>query len=149
MSIAVNPSQVPSPYIYEAESDVELRQVPADEVLVFIKANPDVLLDLLTRLYRGVDGLLGRITHLMASSAKSRLIFELIIEARRFGTEQDDNSVLLTINEKDLGGRAGLSRETVSREVNKLKSEDLIKVQTSGIVVKSLELLEKKLGKSV
>ena len=43
-----------------------------------LQANPDVVYDLLTRLYRGLDGLLGRMSQLMAGSAKSRLMYELL-----------------------------------------------------------------------
>lgn len=147
MSLAIN--KVSNPYIYEAETDIEIRQAPANEVVAFIKSNPDVLFDLLARVYRGVDGLLGRMSHLMASSAKSRLIYELILEGRRFGTIQADGSCVLNINEKDLGARAGLSRETVSREMNKLKADELIDIRNKAIHIKKLEALEKKLGQVV
>lgn len=83
-----------------------------------------MLYDLLSRVYRGVDGLLGRLTHLMASSARTRLVYELVVEGERFGTEREDGAITLDINEKDLGARAGLSRETVSREAHKLKNEN-------------------------
>ena len=147
MSIAIN--HTPNPYIFEADTDIELRQAPAEEVVEFIKANPDVMYDLLSRLYKGVDGLLGRTAHLMGSSAKSRLIYELILEARRFGTPQEDGSCLLGINEKDLGARAGLSRETVNREVHKLKDEDLIAIRNKAILIKNMADLEKKLGREL
>lgn len=143
MSLAIN--KVSNPYIYEAESDIEVRQAPADDVVAFIKANPDVMFDLLSRVYRGTDGLLGRITYLMSGSAKSRLIYELIIEAKRFG-KNNKGVTSLDISEKDLGARAGLSRETVSREMSKLKSEKLIEVRSKDILIKNLPALEKKLG---
>jgi CRP/FNR family cyclic AMP-dependent transcriptional regulator len=143
MSLAIN--KAPNPYIYEAESDIEIRQAPADEVIAFIKANPDVMYDLLSRVYRGLDGLLGRMTYLMASSARSRLIYELLIEARRFGTQEGEGCVL-DITEKGLGARAGLSRETVSREIHKLKEEDLIEIRNKDILLKNIVALEQKLG---
>lgn len=146
MSLAVNKAK--NPYIYEAETDVELRQAPADETVEFIKANPDVLFNLLSRVYRGVDGLLGRMTYLMASSAKSRLIYELIIEARRFGKPEAGGYILST-SEKDLGARAGLSRETVSREMAKLKNEGLVEIKNKTVVIANTVALEKKLGQEV
>lgn len=144
MSLAIN--KTPNPYIYEAETDIVIRQVPADQVIDFIKDNPDVMFDLLSRVYRGLDGLLGRMTHLMASSAKNRLIYELIIEAQRFGVMQDNGFYKLNIQEKDLGARAGLSRETVNREIHKLKAEDLVDVRSKDIILKDIKALEKKLG---
>lgn len=147
MSLAIN--KVPNPYIYEAETDIEIRQAPADQVVTFIKNNPDVMYDLLSRVYRGVDGIIGRIVHLMAGTAKSRLIYELLLEARRFGTIESGQGYLLNINEKDLGARAGLSRETVSREMHKLKMENLVTVHGKGLLINDLPGLEKKLGQGI
>ncbi len=140
MSLAINGGD--NTYIYEAETDIMLRQAPTQEVVTFLKANPDVLYDLLSRVYRGVDGLLGRIGQLMTGTAKSRLIYELLLESRRFGTVQKDGSCLLPLHEKDLGARAGLSRETVSREISKLKNADLLSTTAKGVVLKDIKKLE-------
>lgn len=147
MSLVIN--KTTSPYIYETDTEVELRQAPADDVVAFMHTNPDVVYDLLSRVYHGTDGLLGRMTYLMASSAESRLIYELIIEARRFGKAKKDGSCMLLVSEKDLGARAGLSRETVSREIAKLKSENLIKLDVKNIQITNMSALEKKLGQEV
>jgi CRP-like cAMP-binding protein len=146
MSLAINNGV--NPFIYEAESDIEVIQAPAPEVVEFVKSNPDVLFDLLSRVYRGTDALLGRVAHLMASSARSRLIYELLLEARRFGVSKNGGSTL-SINEKDLGARAGLSRETVSREIHKLKADGMIETQSKEIRIKDLHTLEIILGKEV
>lgn len=147
MSLAINKAE--NPYIYEADTALKLRQAPADEAVAFIKDNPDVMFDLLSRVYRGADGLLGRMTHLMGSSAKSRLIYELLLEGRRFGKLGKDGSCTIDISEKDLGARAGLSRETVSRELHKLKAEKLVTLGPKHIGITSLPKLEKKLGQEV
>jgi CRP/FNR family transcriptional regulator len=143
MSLAVN--KVANSYIYEADTDIEVQQAPADEVVDFIKANPDVMFDLLSRVYRGVDGLLGRMSHLMASSAKARLMYELIVECRRFGDGQLED-YKLSINEVELAARAGLSRETISREMQALVKDDLVEILNHAIIVKDVKALEKKLG---
>lgn len=142
MSIAIN--NAANPYVYEAESDVELRQAPAEAAVNFIKENPDVMYDLLSRLYKGVDGLLGRISLLMGSSAKTRLMYEIILEAKRFGS-QDGDDYVLDIDEKGLGSRAGLSRETVNREIHKLKQDGLLAVRNKAIHIKNMPALQKKL----
>lgn len=147
MSLAIN--KVANPYIYEADSPVQLRLAPANEVVAFIKDNPDVMFDLLSRVYRGTDGLLGRMAHLMGSSAKSRLIYELLLEGRRFGKPASDGSCKVKITEKDLGSRAGLSRETVSRELGKLKKEKLVTTSQKDINITNVAALEKKLGQEV
>lgn len=147
MSLAINGGE--NTYIYEAETDIILRQAPPAEVVAFLKANPDVLYDLLSRVYRGVDGLLGRIGQLMTGTAKSRLLYELLLEAKRFGIQQKDGSCLLLLHEKDLGARAGLSRETVSREVSKLKSARLLNISSKGMLLKDLKKLQTALVQSL
>jgi CRP/FNR family transcriptional regulator, anaerobic regulatory protein len=147
MSLAINKTD--NPYIYEAETEIEVRQAPADEVVEFLKANPDVVFDLLSRVYRGVDGLIGRMAHLMASSAKGRLMYELLIECRRFGKDQPDGSCVLEVNEKELGSRAGLSRETVSREMAKLIRDNFVSAKPGLVTVKNLSEFQTSLGQVI
>ena len=147
MALAINGGD--SPYIYEAETDVELHQAPAEEVLAFVKDNPDVMYDLLSRLYTGVDGLVRRMSLLMGGSARGRLIYEILLEARRFGEQRTDNGCTLQVSEKSIGTRAGLSRETVSREIHKLKQDKIIEVRGKTVVVCDMRALERLLGQEL
>jgi CRP-like cAMP-binding protein len=142
MSRAIN--NLDSTYIFEAETDITVILAPAYDVIEFIKANPDVMFDLLSRVYRGVDGVMGRMSRLMSSGANERLRYELLQEGKRFGRLQKDGSCFLEINESDIGSRAGLSRETVSREVKKLKAEGLISMENNFIRLQDLSALENK-----
>lgn len=141
VSLALNP--MPSPYIFEAETDVKVRSAPVAKVVKFLQSNPDVVFDLMRRVYRGTDGILGRMVQLMGGSARTRLVYEIVLESRRFGKKLDNGSILLETHEHTLGEQAGMSRETVSREVKKLKEEGLIKTAMGGIVIKDLDELAK------
>jgi len=147
MSWAIN--RAPNKYFYKTEIETEVHIIPVDDALNFIKDNPDVMLDLLSRLYSGMDGLLGRVVHLMSGSARSRLLYELIIECRRFGNKQKSGSYTLAASEIDLAGRSGLSRETVNREMRKAKDEGLVGIGTDGITINDLKALEQKLGMEI
>lgn len=144
MSLAINGGE--SLYTYEAKTALELRQAPLEDAVQFLKNNPDVLFDLLSRVYSGVDGLLARVTHLMSSSARERLLFELLIECHRFGEKQPDESYKLNISEKELGARAGLSRETISREMSKLSRDGVVIIEKHQITVPKLINVVDKLG---
>ncbi len=146
MSYAMN--KTANKYFFEAEEDVELQMAPPEAVVEFVKANPDVLYDLLARVYRGTDGLLGRIAHLMASSAKSRVMYELLIEGRRFG-KAGPEGLSITLNEGDIGARSGLARETVNREMQKLKTDGLITISGRDIIIKDFELLSGSIGREL
>src|SRR4051812_32598848 len=88
MSTAIN--RAPNHYFFEASTVVTARQAPLDDAVTFLHDNPDVAFDLLARVYRGVDGVLRRMAHLMGGNAHTRLIFELLNAANRFGEAQAD-----------------------------------------------------------
>ncbi len=134
----------PNKYFYKTETPTEVHLVPPEDALKFVKDNPDVAFDLLSRLYSGVDGLLGRLVHLMSGSAKSRILYELLIECRRFGKKLADGSYQLDITEVDLAAHCGLSRETVSREIRQLKEKDLLEIGNKHIVVKDAVRLKQR-----
>lgn len=147
MSWALN--HTPNRYFYKTETEVKLHIVPADDAADFLRQNPDVTLDLLARLYHGLEGVYGRLVHLMSGTARSRLLYELIIECRRFGQKNDDGSCLLKASETDLAARSGMSRETISREVRKLKDKGWVTLDRQGMIVKDVAQLEQALGGEV
>ncbi len=147
MSWAINKST--NQYFYKTEEATDLHVIPAEDAVQFLKDNPDVMLDLLSRIYRGMDGLLGRMVHLMSGTAKSRLLYELIIECRRFGVTADDGSCALATSEVDIAARSGLSRETVSREMQKLKKQGWVSLNSKGITIHHLAELERSIGEEL
>jgi CRP-like cAMP-binding protein len=147
MSWAINKS--PNHYFYKTEIPAELHITPAEDALRFIQDNPDIMLDLLARVYKGTDGLLGRMVHLMSGTAKSRLLYELIIECRRFGEKQVDGSYQLAATEVDLAARSGLARETVSREMHKAKEHGWVSIEKGRITVIDIGALQSSLGTEI
>lgn len=148
MSWAIN--NTPNNYFFEAITDLEVWKIPKDQALTFIKNNPDILYDLLSRLYKGTDGLLTRITYLMSGNAYTRLITELLIQARRFG-KQDNNKISIEIkaSEKELAAQSGMSRETVSREIKHLKDKKLLQFVKNTLIINNLSKLENELTENI
>lgn len=138
-------TSLPNPYCLEAETDITIIDAPASEVYGYLQSHSEVALELLATVYRGVDNMLRRMTHLLGGSTNGRIIYELLIEVRRFGHQTTDGAYHLGITESDLAARVGLSRETVSREISKMKRAGLLR---SGphIVVQDYHQLEAKLG---
>jgi CRP-like cAMP-binding protein len=135
ISLIVNKSE--NHYYYEAMTKVKIKKAPNEKVLRFIKSNPDVLYDLLQRVYRGMDGILLKLEYSMSSSAKSRLIVELITQAKRFG-KKNGNKYELSVSLSELSTTVGLARETVSREIKILKEKKLITLKNKKLVISDL-----------
>ncbi|MNH50225.1 cAMP-activated global transcriptional regulator CRP [compost metagenome] len=130
-------------YIYEATTDITVRQAPVDDAMHFLTTHPPVVLDLLSQLYVTLDNVLERMVHFISSSAKNRIIYSLIAECKQSGELRDDGSYIVAITEKELGSRAGLSRETVSREARVLKIAKLIEVHHSTVTIPNLKRLQR------
>lgn len=147
MSWAIN--RTPNSFFFKTELETELHIIPPDDAVKFLEDNPDVTLDLLGRVYRGADGLLGRMVHLMSGTARSRLWYELIIECRRTGEQREDGTYILNLTETDLAARSGLSRETISREIHKLKKQGIVDIKNKSIIITDVAGLEETLGGAV
>jgi CRP-like cAMP-binding protein len=139
-------NKTPNKYFFETVNKVEVRQAPIEETIKFVKDNPDVMFDLLSRVYSGLNGVLQRMTQLMGGTAYSRAVFELINACKRFGKQQPDGSYIIEIPENELAKRAGLTRETFNRELRKLKSKNVIEIVSGGVVIKDLKELESKIA---
>ncbi len=147
MAYAIN--QTANEYFFDAVTSVTARMAPAADTLEFVRSNPDVTFDLLSRILRGAEGLLRRQAHLMGGTAANRLMYELIMSCQRFGVSQSDGAYFVAIKETELAARAGLTRETVNRQIHQLKKRKLVRLNSSGITVSNLSALQALLGESL
>lgn len=144
MSWAIN--LTPNKYYYEAILNVSIRVAPRELVLEWLDQNPRIVHDLLSRVYKGLDGLLEQHTILLGSSARARVLFSLILHARRFGVAAENGTIRIHVTEVNLSQQAGVSRETVSRQLRELKNSGNIHVSRGVIDIRNLQYLELELA---
>jgi len=125
----------PNRYFFEAITPATARCAPAEAVLTFLQENPDVVLDLLSRVYRGTDGLLRQLMQLKSGTAEHRLLLEICIIAQRFGEQLADGSFTVLMTENQLAQQTGLARETVSRALAALTEQHLVDSSKRGVVL--------------
>ncbi len=140
MSWAINGTV--NKYFFEALEDCRIKLAPADKTVEFLKENPDVAFDLLARVYRGTDGLLGRQLQLMTGSAYDRLGYELLVCCQRFYSPAKTGHYQIKIKETDLASLTGLARETVSRQLKKMSSAGLIELKAGQIIIENISKLK-------
>ena len=110
----------------------------------FLHANPDVVFDLLSRVFKGTDTLLKRLVLATSDMASNRLIYELLLECYRFGDEFPDSRRVIKVKQSILASRSGLARETISRELQKLVQQKLIIRTKQGMIIDT-KVLEHKI----
>lgn len=136
-------------YIYEADSEIVVRRAPLEAIRTLLKEQPSITLELLKRSYDYINDFLDKQSLLMAGSARNKLIYELVVQCQHFCNKDSDNHYALDIREKELAARIGLSRETVNREVRKLKKEKLLTHSHRTIIITDIDTLKQKLSQSI
>lgn len=135
-------NKIPNRHTFIAVTPVTGFTRSAKDVALFLKQNPPVLFDLTTRLISGLDALLTKTELLMVETATGRLVQTLLKLSDRF---QLDSSTETTINLKlthqALADLTGLSRETVTRELNRLSDQKLLSIR-HGFISLDVEKLQ-------
>lgn len=144
MSWAIN--QTPNDYFFKSLAEISFRTAPAADTVDFLKTNPDVMFDLLSRVYSGTEGMQRRMAHIMGGDAQSRMIYEILLSNKRYGSSGQNGKHTVAVNESDLANYSGLSRETISRQMSKIKAKGLVSIDRQGITIDNLAGLEKELG---
>src|SRR3989338_5325760 len=146
MNWALNNNQ--NRHFYDCLSNCDLYLSPKKEFNVFFKSNHDLVLDLLERIYQGLEWYMLRIESLIGGDAHSKLLSHLLIQAKR--SNQDLERVIkLRLSHTYLATETGLSRETVTREMKKLKDRGIINYQGNTLLIFNLSVLEKELSSSL
>lgn len=139
---------IPNRYYYEALTNVELYSAPKEKIITFLKENPDVLWDLSERVFLGLDKLTLRLEYLSLGKAYEKVISIILYIARHFGVEQQGKIVTNhKFTHRDIAALAGISRETTSREWEKLEKKGLIKYDKQYIVIEDINKLSEELTK--
>ncbi len=137
----------PNKYYFEAVTPVVVRKVPKPKIISLLKDNPDVLYDLATRLSGGIIGYLVKVESLLLHDAYKRVVSLLCYLGESFSEHftQGDVRINLSVTHYLLSTWVGLTRETVSRQIEKLEKKGLIINKDNIITIKNLDFLKKEL----
>lgn len=139
-------TDTPNRYYFEAETTAETYRLPPEEVIDFVKNNPDVLFDLTERFGQAVIGLSKRIEILAIGSVYSKVVSLLSYLAARFGEEKEGQLVInLPLTHNDIAAWIGAKRETVSRQMEALAKAGVIKQDKHLVKIKDKEKLAQEL----
>lgn len=130
-------------YTYDALTEVWGYFAPKKDFENFLSKNPQVVFDLLGRIYRGLDGFFMRLEALLSKDAYIRVLTQLVIYTRRFG-KQDKNKITFDwhLTHHQLASQTGLARESVTKQIKKLQDKGLIGYSGKKMFVYNLLKLE-------
>jgi CRP-like cAMP-binding protein len=130
------------PHYFEAMTAVELWRCPKEDFADFIKANPEIFFELISRIMLRLGGLLQRMEYLAFGNAYQKVASILLICAERFGKKYGRGMLIpVPFKHRDLAMLVGMTRETVSIEMKKLERKGIIGYKKHLIVLKKMDKL--------
>ncbi len=144
----------PNPYYFVGHTAGVYTPVPKNKIIAELQANNQVMFDLLQRITSGINGMLVRFQSLVFGNARQKIAGALYLSYLRFGqlSKSEDNLcnkesekqtvIDLNLTHEQLGFLTGLTRESVSQEMIKLKQEKLINYKRKKICVLDPEKLK-------
>ena len=133
-------------FYYEAIIATEIWRAPKDDVLKFLKDNPDVFVHFTKRLMTGVNGLLQRLEDLILESAYIKTVLLILYYAKNFGIKHDSHLVLdVPLTHKEVASWIGTTRETASLQMESLKKKGLVVYEGRTLIIPNTDRLEREI----
>lgn len=136
-------TQTKNIYFFQAMTNIEVYKAPQAEVLKFIQKNQGVFLKTVKRIMIGFESLLANTQYVLFGNSHKRVASIISISSKRFG-EKQGRAILIKIKltHKDIANLAGLTRETTTLAILKLKKENYISYIKGKILIVSPEKLD-------
>jgi CRP-like cAMP-binding protein len=135
-------------YYYEALSDSEIYVIPRDEYMKFVKADPDLMLAEMSAVLTDYRNSSSRLNALLYTRASDKIAHILKYLANTYApnSSQDNLTINIKLTHQHLASLTGLTRETVSVELNKFKTMGVVDYKPSEykINVRKLDQILKK-----
>jgi CRP-like cAMP-binding protein len=132
---------------YEALTPVTVRVSPRSAFLKFCISNTASTHAVLHRIVDQFYVVCDRLDNLEYGNAHDRVVYILLFLASRFGnTEGSEVTIDPPLTHNDIANSVRLSRETVSRVMEKLQSKKLLRSNGRKIVIENIKGLENEVG---
>lgn len=131
-------------YYFKTVKDSLIYKSPREDVIAFIKKDSEILLDLTKRFALGLVGFLDRLESLTYKNVQSQIASILYYFAKHSGENTSGKITINTpITHNDIAKWVGVSRETVSRQMSKLKKMGLVSYGGKSITINDFQALKK------
>lgn len=130
-------------YYYEAMQEVEVVTVDMDMLNREVADTPILYRELLEEAGRRLHSNIQRLENQSLENTYKKVAHQLIFFARRFGViESRGIKIALPLTHQDIAEVVNVARETVTRELRKLRDENAI-IINDDIILPDLETLER------
>jgi CRP/FNR family transcriptional regulator, cyclic AMP receptor protein len=130
-----------------AMEDVDLLRIHRDHFLPYVKANPDLLLGMLSLLCHRLRWTSSIIEDTAFLGLSARLAKRLLILAEHH-RRSDGRDVTVPLSQHDLGSMVGAGREAINKQLALWRSAGIVDTARGVIVIRDCEALRALIGSS-
>lgn len=133
-------------YYYETFASCELLTVPRETLLEYMY-KPELVRETTDYFITNYTGMLVRVTALEQSRAREKILFTLYYLLYRYGKQKKPGvfTIDLPLTHSAIASLVGLTRETTTTELNRLKKQKVVEYQRHTYIVDK-QRLERLLG---
>lgn len=132
---------------YEAMDEVVLKKAAREDFIQFVNGNSGAMRELIDKVLVTMDVYIDRIDELEYVKSYPRLVSSLLTFAKHFGKKAGKKTLIdVPLTHKDIASSINMTRETASREMEKLINKKLIGYKKHLIVIGDLALLRRELS---
>ncbi|HEV2403515.1 MAG TPA: Crp/Fnr family transcriptional regulator [Candidatus Saccharimonadales bacterium] len=134
---------------YEAVDSVLLWMLPVAQFRRITNSSLDTAQLLTSQLIEQLDMYIHRLNNLGYKRARDRIIYRLLVLALRFGVKRADGVLInVKLTQQDIAESINVARESVARELERLKAQHILSYDKRLIVIHDLEQLGLELSDS-
>ncbi|MEI6478060.1 MAG: Crp/Fnr family transcriptional regulator [bacterium] len=137
---------LPNIYNYQAMTAVEMYRAPREGFQDFLKHHPEACFQVSQQLVADCSALVYRMQHIVFGNAHSKVSSVVLTAAKRFSVKNEKNGDMIVevpFTHQQIADSAGITRETASLEMKKLKEEGLISYKGRSLIIHDMESLAK------
>ena len=130
-----------------ALTEVDAWKVDKAQLTSYLTSNPHELRAALAYTNAILDIFVNRVNDLEHMNAYLRVASRLVSLAKRFGKPEAEGILIeAPVTQQDIAGSLAMSRESVSRELNKLIAKGTIKYHNQLIIIEDMQALENEIS---
>lgn len=132
-------------FFAETLAPTTIRYVDENEFQKFLNGNSTAAMELINYFSDYMEYYMQRVENLGFIQANQKVIFNLLSLVKRFGVaDKNGIKIELPITQREIGSTLAMTRETVSREFEKLQKENIVDLKNHEIIVKNIRHLVEK-----
>jgi len=131
-------------HYYESLTEVTICRAPKQEFLQLLKHNSDVFFYTTSNILTRLNSVSERMEASILGNAYQKVSGIIAFLVDQLRAEQENQiKICIPFTHKDIASLTGLTRETVSLEMERLEKEHIIALQNHLIVIENMEELQK------